>query len=198
MARYAILTDLNKCVGCLACSIACKVVNSVPVGSYWNKVLRIGPNPRTKGGQWPDVYTYFLTVQCQHCENPECVKVCPTEASHVAEDGSIQIDKEKCIGCKYCMMACPYGVRSWNAAESVVEKCTLCAHLSKNGELPMCVRTCSAGARFYGDIDDPSSDASKALAAADPASIHTLQDVGNHPATHYILSPKRAAWKEGE
>ena len=80
----------------------------------------------------------------------------------------------------------------------LVEKCTLCAHLSKNGELPMCVRTCSAGARFYGDIDDPSSDASKALAAADPASIHTLQDVGNHPATHYILSPKRAAWKEGE
>ena len=116
----------------------------------------------------------------------------------MAEDGSIQIDKEKCIGCQFCAMSCPYNVRYLNEEEGVVEKCTLCAHLSKNGELPMCVRTCSAGARFYGDIDDPSSDASKALAAADPASIHTLQDVGNHPATHYILSPKRAAWKEGE
>ena len=109
MARYAILTDLNKCVGCLACSIACKVVNSVPVGSYWNKVLRIGPNPRTKGGQWPDVYTYFLTVQCQHCENPECVKVCPTGASHKLEDGTVQIDKSKCIGCQFCAMSCRTG-----------------------------------------------------------------------------------------
>ena len=77
-------------------------------GSYWNKVLRIGPNPRTKGGQWPDVYTYFLTVQCQHCENPECVKVCPTGASHKLEDGTVQIDKSKCIGCQFCAMSCPY------------------------------------------------------------------------------------------
>ena len=82
MTQYAILTDVNKCVGCLACSISCKVTNDVPVGSYWNKVLRIGPNPRQEGGQWPDVYTYFLTMQCQHCEDPECVKVCPTGASH--------------------------------------------------------------------------------------------------------------------
>ena len=199
MTQYAIVTDLDRCVGCLACSVACKVVNGVPTGSFWNKTLRIGPNPREGGsGQWPDVVLYFLNVQCQHCENPECVKVCPTGASHKTEDGTVQIDKSKCIGCQFCAMSCPYNVRYLNEEERVVEKCTLCAHLSKNGELPMCVRTCSAGARFYGDIDDPSSDASKALAAADPASIHTLQDVGNHPATHYILSPKRAAWKEGE
>ena len=73
--------------------------------------MRIGPNPRTKGGQWPDVYTYFLTVQCQHCENPECVKVCPTGASHKLEDGTVQIDKSKCIGCQFCAMSCPYSVR---------------------------------------------------------------------------------------
>ena len=199
MANYAIITDLNRCTGCLACTVACKAINGVDVGSFWIKTLRVGPHPIEGGsGTFPDVEMYFLPVQCQHCENPECVKVCPTEASHVREDGTVQIDKSKCIGCQFCAMACPYGVRYLNEEEGVVEKCTLCAHLSKNGELPMCVRTCSAGARFYGDIDDPSSDASKALAAADPASIHTLQDVGNHPATHYILSPKRAAWKEGE
>ena len=150
MARYAILTDLNKCVGCLACSIACKVVNSVPVGSYWNKVLRIGPNPRTKGGQWPDVYTYFLTVQCQHCENPECVKVCPTGASHKLEDGTVQIDKSKCIGCQFCAMSCPYSVRYLNEEEGVVEKCTLCEQKIAQGELPQCVSECGGRARFFG------------------------------------------------
>lgn len=194
MARNCIVVNLDRCTGCFGCEVACKMENGVALGERWSKVFTVGPV-----GEYPDMTRYALPTMCQQCENAPCVSVCPTGASYRdPETNIVLVDKEKCIGCKYCMMACPYGVRSWNAAESVVEKCTLCAHLSKNGELPMCVRTCSAGARFYGDIDDPSSDASKALAAADPASIHTLQDVGNHPATHYILSPKRAAWKEGE
>lgn len=194
MARNCLVINLDRCIGCYACEVACKMENDIALGERWNKVVQVEPF-----GEFPHVSTYWLPVMCQQCEESPCTHVCPTGASYRDEaTGMVLVDKEKCIGCKYCMMACPYGVRSWNAAESVVEKCTLCAHLSKNGELPMCVRTCSAGARFYGDIDDPSSDASKALAAADPASIHTLQDVGNHPATHYILSPKRAAWKEGE
>lgn len=79
MTQYTIVTDLDRCVGCLACSVACKAVNHVPIGNYWNKVLRIGPNPAEDGsGQYPDVEMYFLPVQCQHCTNPECVKVCPT------------------------------------------------------------------------------------------------------------------------
>ena len=153
MTHYSILTDLNKCVGCLACSISCKVVNNVPVGNYWNKVLRVGPNPRTEGGQWPDVYTYFLTVQCQHCENPACVAVCPTEASHVLSDGTVQIDKSKCIGCQFCAMACPYNVRYLNEEERVVEKCTLCEQKVAQGELPQCVAQCGGRARFFGDLD---------------------------------------------
>ena len=129
MTQYSIVTDLDRGVGCLACSVACKVVNGVPTGSFWNKTLRIGPNPREGGsGQWPDVELYFLNVQCQHCENPECVKVCPTGASHKTEDGTVQIDKSKCIGCQFCAMSCPYGVRYLNEEERVVEKCTLCVN----------------------------------------------------------------------
>ena len=159
MTQYAILTDVNKCVGCLACSISCKVTNDVPVGSYWNKVLRIGPNPRQEGGQWPDVYTYFLTMQCQHCEDPECVKVCPTGASHKLADGTVQVDKEKCIGCQYCIYACPYGVRSFSEEDGVARKCTLCQHLTADGKAdPACVHNCPGGARFYGDLDDPDFD----------------------------------------
>ena len=125
MTHYAIATDLNRCMGCLACSVACKAMNNVPVGDYWNKTLRVGPNPKADGcGTWPDVEMYFLTVQCQHCKDPECVKVCPTGASHIAEDGTVQIDKSKCIGCQFCAMSCPYGVRYLNTEERVVEKCT--------------------------------------------------------------------------
>ena len=107
MAQYAIVTDLNRCTGCLACAVACKAANGVPVGSYWNKVLRIGPNPKYEGAVNPDVELYFLPVGCQHCEEPECVRVCPTGASHKLADGTVQIDKSKCIGCQFCAMACP-------------------------------------------------------------------------------------------
>ena len=118
MAQFVIATDLNRCVGCLACSVSCKVANGVNVGDFWLKVLRIGPNPIAGGsGQWPDVEHYYLPVQCQHCADPECVKVCPTGASHKLEDGTVQIDKSKCIGCQFCAMACPYNVRYLNEEE---------------------------------------------------------------------------------
>ena len=117
MTQYAIVTDLNRCVGCLACAVACKAVNDVPIGSFWNKVLRIGPNASIQGAQDADSYLYFLPVQCQHCADPECVKVCPTGASHKLEDGTVQVDKSKCIGCQFCAMACPYNVRYLNEQE---------------------------------------------------------------------------------
>jgi len=175
MTQYAIVTDLNRCVQCQNCSVSCKMANNVPLANYWTKVLRIGPMP-TPGGsrQFPDVEFYSIPVGCQHCENPECVNVCPTEASHKMEDCTVQIDKSKCIGCQFCVMACPYGVRSWNTAEKCVEKCTLCGHLTSQDKLPACVKSCAAGASFYGDLDDPNSDASKELAKYDAAEIHTL------------------------
>ena len=142
---------------------------------------------------------YYLPVQCQQCENANCVRVCPTGASYRdPKTGTVQIDKSKCIGCQYCMMACPYGVRSFNQKEKVVEKCTLCSHRTADGEgVPACVHNCCCGARLYGDLDDPSSDVAKAVAAASPDAVHHLPDPGSaKPATVYLLSPKTAAWKE--
>ena len=220
MTQYAILTDLNRCVGCLGCSVACKVVNGVEIGSFWNKVLRIGPFPDSEGAQFPDVYTYFLPVTCQHCENPACVKVCPTGASQKLADGTVQIDKEKCIGCQFCAMACPYGVRYLNEEERVVEKCTLCEQITAQGGLPQCVIQCGGRARFFGDLEqgidtfeapavgydvDRSYDnlytgnrvtlGELAVEYGD-ADVHHLPDVGNGPHFAYILRDRE--WKGGE
>ena len=226
MSNYAIITDLNRCTGCLACTVACKAINGVDVGNFWIKTLRVGPHPIEGGsGPFPDVEMYFLPVQCQHCENPECVKVCPTEASHVAEDGTIQIDKDKCIGCQFCAMACPYGVRYLNEEERVVEKCTLCEQITAQGGLPQCVIQCGGRARFFGDLDEglDSFEAPEIASGNEERSYEGLQtvratlgesiekgymrsyessdvyhlpDVGNRPSLLYIL--RDATWQGEE
>lgn len=190
--QLGIVTDLNRCVGCLACSVACKMENNVAIGSYYNKVLRIGPNPKYPGAQFPEVEMYFLPLGCQHCKNPACVKVCPTGASAKRADGSVQIDKAKCIGCQLCVKACPYGVRYLNPDSNVVEKCTLCSQLTSQGKVPMCVSDCTGRARFFGDLDDPKSLPNQKLKEAG-IQPHQLPDTGTHPSFKYIL--KKAAWK---
>jgi len=200
MTQKAIVTDLNRCVGCLACSVACKLINGVEPGNFWNKTLRIGPNPKEEGsGVWPDVEMYFLMVQCQHCKNPECVAVCPTQASTKQADGTVQIDKAKCIGCQFCVMACPYGVRYLNKEEKVVEKCTLCSQRTAEGELPQCVSQCCGQARYFGDLDKgiesfvgPRGEiAGEFLLPWDASDVHTLPDVGNAPSMRYILRDRK-------
>ena len=154
MTQYAIVTDLNRCVGCLSCNAACKTANNVPIGNYWNKVLRIGPDSAATGAAWPDVEWYYLPVQCQHCKDAACVEVCPTSASHKLADGTVQVDKAKCIGCQFCAMACPYGVRYLNEEERVVEKRTLCEQQISQGQLPQCVAQCVGMAKWFGDLEN--------------------------------------------
>ncbi len=157
---------------------------------------------------------YFLPIQCQHCADPECVKVCPTGASHKAADGTVQIDKSKCIGCQFCAMSCPYNVRYLNEEERVVEKCTLCEQKIAQGELPQCVAQCGSRARFFGDleqgVDGFEAPAPPQALSCDYAEmqqtrvtlkeyvepytedeIHRLPDVGNGPELMYLLRSDR-------
>lgn len=217
MTQYAIVTDLNRCVGCLACMVACKAVNETPIGAYRNKILRIGPTVKENATRSSDVEMYYLSVQCQHCANPECVTVCPTSASFKAEDGTIQIDEELCIGCQSCMTACPYGARYLNEDLGVVQKCSLCADIISEGGLPQCVSQCGGRARFYGDLDagldsfvgagkvsiteDSSYDAiyntfstySEIAKPYGDEDVYHLTDVGNEPSCLYIL--RNHEWK---
>jgi Fe-S-cluster-containing dehydrogenase component len=194
MAHNAIVVNLDRCIGCYGCEVACKMENDIALGERWNRVLQVEPY-----GTFPQVSTYWLPTHCQQCADAPCVGVCPTGASYRDEVSNIVlVDKEKCIGCKYCMIACPYGVRSWNEEQRVVEKCTLCNHLTSVGELPACVKNCCGQARAYGDLDDPASDAAKMVAAADVSARHYLPDVGNKPQTVYILSEKYGTWAGGD
>ena len=191
--RNCLVIDLDRCSGCDSCVVACKFENDVPLGTYWNRVNVVGPT-----GEWPRIEQYWLPTQCQQCENAPCVAVCPTGASYRdADNGLVLVDKESCIGCQVCMEACPYGARSFNEELGVVEKCTCCVQRLRDGEKPKCVRNCACGARIYGDLDDPESDAAKALAAAPAEALHQLADPsGARPRTVYILSPEVAQWQE--
>lgn len=192
--RRCLVVDLDRCSGCDSCVTACKHENNINLGNYWNRVVPVGPS-----GTYPDIEQYWMPVHCQQCEKAGCISVCPTGASYRDEKtGVVLVDKAKCIGCQYCIYACPYGVRTYNEIEKVVEKCTLCSHITADGSgVPACVHNCCCGARFYGDLDDPESDVSKALAAADPSSVHRLPDPDNvNPASAYILSSQTAQWKE--
>lgn len=191
MAQKTLVIDLDRCIGCHACEVACKVENNVPMGVYYNRVMTVGPV-----GKYPDIYQYFLPTVCQNCKDAPCVTVCPTGASYKTEDGQVLIDKEKCIGCKVCIAACPYGARSFNPLTKVVEKCTLCRHLTEVGDKPACVKACCSGARFFGDIDDPESDVAKAVAAAGPENVHSMPDSGNKPTVRYILHKKNGIWND--
>lgn len=192
MTRNAIVVDLNRCIGCFGCEVACKQENDVPLGEYWNKVEIVGPM-----GTHPKISQYWLPTMCQQCADAPCIEVCPTGASQRDEEtGLVIIDREACIGCQTCMSACPYGVRSYNATAGVVGKCVACNDLVKKGEKPACVKACCGQARTFGDLDDPESDVSKVLAKYGEEDIHQFADTGNGPSTYYILSPKYGEWQE--
>lgn len=209
MSRRCLVIDLDRCSGCDGCIVSCKFENNINLGVHWNRVAKVGPM-----GEYPEIQMYWLPLQCQQCQNAPCLAACPTGATYRDENGVVLVDKETCIGCETCVLACPYGARMLNPDTNVVEKCTLCNQLTATSDgnenpadtedpahaVPPCVHNCSTGARFFGDLDDPESAASKAIAEAGgigSENVHSLPDPNNAmPSTLYILSPKIAEWQE--
>lgn len=149
MTRYAYFVDLSLCAGCEACTVACQNLNGLDFEMRYTKVERL------LVGTYPDVKSTYLTTQCLHCDNPPCADVCPTGATYKSAEGPVQVDYTKCIGCQYCMTACPYGARSADPSSHLVKKCSLCYDRLAQGEQPGCVQTCLTGARMVGDLANP-------------------------------------------
>lgn len=200
MTRYGMVIDLKRCVGCFACVMACKAEHITPVHVFWNKVLV------EEKGIYPNGRMTFLPVLCNQCAKAPCETVCPTGATHKLADGVVAVDQKKCIGCGYCVVACPYRQRTVNEKKAgyfaskgltaleeqgykhhqrgTVTKCNFCHERLAQGKEPACVVACPAKARLFGDLHNPDSEAARALGRH--STYRLLAGLDTEPAVYYI------------
>jgi molybdopterin-containing oxidoreductase family iron-sulfur binding subunit len=199
--RYGMVIDLKRCIGCNGCQIFCKSENATPPGILWSRVLFY------ESGSYPHVKKIHLPLLCMHCKNPACVDTCPTGATAKRPDGIVTVDSTKCMGCKSCVVACPYRARSFHRKKSeyfpgqgltpyeeigyqkhpigVVEKCDFCLSRIREGLKPACVTGCMAKARYFGNLDDLDSDVS--ILIRDYRGFQIYPELGTDPSVYYIL-----------
>ena len=185
--RLGIVVDQERCIGCQACSVACKLENNS--SGYWINVETQGSDIKdTPIGKFPDLELNFLPKLCNHCENPPCVDSCPVDALQKRDDGIVILNQETCNLCKACLDACPYGIIVLNENEQVAEKCNLCVHRIDQGLQPFCVICCEGQALYFGDLNDQNSNVSK-LTSGKKAFVLKPEEKTN-PNVYYI--PPRA------
>jgi Fe-S-cluster-containing dehydrogenase component/formate-dependent nitrite reductase membrane component NrfD len=182
--RYAFVIDQGRCIGCHACSVACKAEHEVPLGDYrtWVKYV--------EKGVFPDVRRFFTVLRCNHCEAAPCVEICPTTALYRRDDGIVDFDRDACIGCKACMQACPYDALYIHPDRGTAEKCNFCSHRIEIGLEPPCATVCPAEAILVGDLDDPTTRVAR-IVATKKVDVRKPEK-GTMPKVFYVDSEPRA------
>jgi len=204
---WGFVVDTTKCIGCGKCVLACKMENNVPMEPEYNRTWVERYVITEEGEVYVDspeagiygfaeerfnlkyknlhiVKSYFVPKLCNQCLRPPCVQVCPVRATYQTEDKVVLVDRERCIGCRYCIQACPYGARFLHPQLRVADKCTWCYHRIHKGLKPACVEACPVGARIFGDLRDPDSPVHRLLAEGRLAVLKP--DLGTKPQVHYI------------
>ncbi|MDZ7372070.1 MAG: 4Fe-4S dicluster domain-containing protein [candidate division KSB1 bacterium] len=179
MARFAMVIDTLKCVGCMDCVVACKTENDVPEGLNRDWITTVTE------GKFPTLRTEIRSERCNHCGNPPCVHCCPTGASHVHDlDGVVLVHHNLCIGCKACLASCPYDARFIHP-KGYADKCTFCIHRVEKGLDPACVSVCPTHCMYFGDLDDPNSQVSRLLQERKHHAL--LPEAGTRPQIFYLI-----------
>jgi Fe-S-cluster-containing dehydrogenase component/formate-dependent nitrite reductase membrane component NrfD len=176
--RYGFVIDHRKCIGCHACTVACKEENRVPLGAFrtWVKYV--------EKGAFPDTRRYFSVLRCNHCDDAPCVTICPTVALYRRPDGIVDFDNRRCIGCKSCMQACPYDALYIDPGTNTAAKCHYCAHRLEVGLEPACVIVCPERAIVAGDLDDPHTEIAR-LVAREQVEVRKPEQ-GTRPKVFYV------------
>ncbi len=201
--KYGMVLDLKRCIGCNACTIACKSENSVPSGIAWTETLS------EEIGTYPNVTRVYVPTICNHCEEAPCARVCPTTATYITDEGIVLVDDDKCIGCGACIVACPYKKRAKLKAETFEKglhksgkitpfetqgyprftvgtavKCTFCHERVSQGLDPACVVTCPTEARIFGNLNDPNSEPRKLIQKR--KGYQALSELNTQPKVFYV------------
>jgi Fe-S-cluster-containing dehydrogenase component len=180
--RYGLIIDQERCIGCEACTVACKKENQGAQG--WIRVETLNVKQKdTPRGEFPDLKMHFFPRLCQHCDHPPCAEACPLDALIKQENGVVLLDEATCDGCRICLDACPYDALIFNAHTDKAEKCNLCSHRLEQGLEPFCVICCEGQAIYFGDLNDPESSVSKIIAAG--KTYQLLADKGTGPGVYY-------------
>ena len=188
MPNYGFAIDLRKCIGCRACTIACKAEHEIPVGvnRCWVKTV--------EKGTFPDTRRFFFPVLCNQCDRAPCEKICPTNALFKRDDGIVDLHGDSCIGCRACMVACPYDQLFIDPNTRTAEKCNFCANRVENDLLPECVSVCPTECRIFGDLDDPASEVAQ-IAQREAVSVRKPEK-GTIPKVFYIGAEESAIQPE--
>ena len=178
MTKYAFVIDQRKCIGCHACTVACKAEHDVPIGvnRTWVKYI--------ERGEFPNSRRYFLVNRCNHCDDAPCVKICPTKALYKRADGIVDFDSNRCIGCKSCMQACPYDALYIDPNSHTAAKCNYCAHRTETGMEPACVVVCPEHAIIAGDMHNPQTEIAQII-AREPVRVRKPEQ-GTGPNVYYL------------
>ena len=212
--KWIMVIDLQKCIGCKACTVSCAAENNLPPGVVYRPVTE------EEVGEFPNVRRKFVPRPCMHCDNPPCTPVCPVDATYKRPDGIVVIDYDVCIGCRYCIAACPYNARTADFGEYYEDgtpeimdyetrpfdeygkvwkrepgshhspignarKCHFCIHRIENGILPACVTTCLGGATFFGDYNDKKSLAHELIGST--RVMRLKEELGTEPKVYYLV-----------